>query len=57
MNTSEVGAGPLFPELLAVAPAVRLEVFGNLTIAAEEALKSIGAQIFKYHEGFIRGDV
>lgn len=49
--------GPLFPELLAIAPAVRLEVFGNLSAAAEEALKSIGAQIFKYHEGFIRGDV
>jgi len=49
--------GPLFPELLAIAPAVRMEVFGNLTHEAEEALKSIGAKIFKYHEGFIRGDV
>ncbi len=49
--------GPLFPELLAIAPAVRLEVFGSLTHEAEEALKSIGAKIFKYHEGFIRGDV
>lgn len=49
--------GPLFPELLAVAPIVRLEAFGDLTKEAEEALKSIGANIFKYHEGFIRGDV
>jgi quinol monooxygenase YgiN len=49
--------GPMFPELLAIAPIVRLEVFGNLTNEAEGALKSIGAQIFKYHEGFIRGDV
>ncbi|NHA03393.1 hypothetical protein G7092_06295 [Mucilaginibacter sp. HC2] len=49
--------GPLFPELLAIAPAVRLEVFGNLTPAAEVALRSIGAKIFKYHEGFIRGDI
>ncbi len=50
-------AGPMFPGLLAIAPIVRLEVFGNLTKSAEEALKSIGAKIFKYHEGFIRGDV
>lgn len=49
--------GPLFPELLAIAPVVRLEVFGDLTIAAEEALRSIGAKIFKYHDGFIRGDI
>lgn len=49
--------GPLFPELLAIAPIVRLEVFGNLTKEAEDALRSIGAQIFTYHEGFIRGDV
>ena len=49
--------GPLFPELLAIAPIVRLEVFGNLTKEAEDALRSIGAKIFNYHEGFIRGDV
>jgi len=55
--THLANVGPLFPELLAVAPIVRLEVFGNLTKEAEEALKSIGAQFFKYHEGFIRGDV
>ncbi|HTI94863.1 MAG TPA: hypothetical protein VL727_29945 [Puia sp.] len=48
--------GPLFPQLLAVAPVIRLEVFGNLTKEAEDALRSIGAKIFKYHEGFIRGD-
>ncbi len=49
--------GPVFPKLLAIAPVMRLEVFGNLTKEAEDALRSIGAQIFKYHEGFIRGDV
>ena len=49
--------GPLFPELLAIAPIVRLEVFGNLTKEAEDAVRSIGAQIFNYHEGFIRGDI
>jgi quinol monooxygenase YgiN len=49
--------GPRFPELLAIAPVLRLEVFGNLSKEAEEALKSIGAKIFKYQEGFIRGDV
>ncbi len=63
LNNSEAvlthlaNVGPVFPELLAVAPVVRLEVFGNLTKEAEEALKSIGAQVFNYHEGFIRGDV
>ncbi|HTI93498.1 MAG TPA: antibiotic biosynthesis monooxygenase [Puia sp.] len=55
--THLVNVGPRFPELLAIAPLVRLEVFGNLSKDAEAALKSIGAQIFKYHEGFIRGDV
>ncbi|MEJ7767149.1 MAG: antibiotic biosynthesis monooxygenase [Chitinophagaceae bacterium] len=49
--------GPMLPELLAIAPITRLEVFGNLTKEAEDALKSIGAKIFKYHEGFIRGDI
>jgi hypothetical protein len=49
--------GPLLPELLAIAPITRLEVFGNLTKEAEDAVKSIGAKIFKYHEGFIRGDI
>lgn len=49
--------GPMLPELLAVAPITRLEVFGNLTKEAEDAVKSIGATIFKYHEGFIRGDI
>jgi hypothetical protein len=49
--------GPIFPGLLAIAPVMRLEVFGNVTKEAEDALRSIGAQIFKYHEGFIRGDV
>jgi quinol monooxygenase YgiN len=38
--------GPLFPGLLAIAPAVRLEVFGNLTAAAEEALKSTMKDLF-----------
>ena len=49
--------GPMLPELLAIAPITRLEVFGNLTKEAEDAVKSIGAKIFKYHEGFIRGDI
>ena len=48
--------GPRFPELLAVAPVVRLEVFGNLTKEAADALRSIGAKIFDYHDGFIRGE-
>jgi hypothetical protein len=36
---------------------MRLEVFDNLTKEAGTAVKSIGTKIFKYHEGFIRGDV
>lgn len=48
--------GSLFPELLAIAPIVRFEVFGDLTKEAEDALRAIGAKIFKYHEGFIRQD-
>jgi len=47
---------PVFPELLAIAPIVRLEVFGNLTKDAEVALRSIGADIYQYHKGFVRGD-
>jgi hypothetical protein len=47
----------MLPELLAIAPITCLEVFGNLTKEAEDAVKSIGAKIFKYHEGFIRGDM
>src|SRR5687767_2340953 len=49
--------GPMLPELLAIAPITRLEVFGNLTKQAEDAVRSIGGTIFKYHEGFIRGDI
>lgn len=47
---------PVFPELLAIAPIVRLEVFGDLTKEAEEALRSIGADIYQSHKGFVRGD-
>ena len=47
---------PVFPELLAIAPIVRLEVFGNLTKEAEEALRSIGANIYECHKGFVRGE-
>ncbi len=49
--------GPMAQELFAIAPITRLEVFGNLTKEAEDALKSIGATIFKYFAGFIRGDL
>ncbi|MDQ3291414.1 MAG: antibiotic biosynthesis monooxygenase [Bacteroidota bacterium] len=49
--------GPMLPELLAIAPITRLEVFGNLTKEAEEAVKSLGATVLHYHAGFIRGDI
>lgn len=55
--THLANVGPMFPELLAIAPILRLEVFGDLTVEAEDALKSMGAKIFKYQEGFIRGDI
>jgi hypothetical protein len=47
---------PVFPELMATASIVRVEVFGNLTKEAEEALRSLGANIYQYHKGFVRGD-
>ena len=49
--------GSIIPELLAIAPITRLEVFGNLSKEAEEAVKALGATIFHYHAGFIRGDL
>lgn len=45
---------PVFPKLLAIAPVVRLDVFGNLTKAADDALRSLGGNIYKYHAGFVR---
>jgi quinol monooxygenase YgiN len=52
-----INVKPLLPELLAIAPYTRLEIFGNLTKAVEEALKPLGAPVFKYHGGFIRGEI
>ncbi|PSR53770.1 hypothetical protein AHMF7605_09660 [Adhaeribacter arboris] len=46
--------GPMLPELLAIAPITRFEVFGNLSKEAEEAVKALGATILPYHAGFIR---
>jgi quinol monooxygenase YgiN len=55
--THLANVGPMAQELFAIAPITRLEVFGNLTKEAEDALKSIGAAFFKYFAGFIRGDL
>jgi quinol monooxygenase YgiN len=44
-------------ESQAIITFTRLEVFGNLTKEAEAAVLSIGATIFKYQDGFIRGDI
>ncbi|WP_228466623.1 hypothetical protein [Adhaeribacter swui] len=44
----------MLPELLAVAPITRFEVFGNLSKEAAEAVQHLGATIFRYHAGFVR---
>jgi quinol monooxygenase YgiN len=41
----------------AIVTFTRLEVFGNLTKEAADAVLSIGATIFKYHGGFNRGEI
>jgi quinol monooxygenase YgiN len=41
----------------AIITFTRLEVFGNLTKEAADAVLAIGATIFKYQDGFIRGEI
>jgi quinol monooxygenase YgiN len=41
----------------AILTFTRLEIFGNLTKEAADAVSSIGATIFKYQDGFIRGEI
>ena len=52
-----VNVAPLLRELLAIATYTRLEYFGTLTKEVEEALKPSGASVFRYHGGFIRGEI
>jgi quinol monooxygenase YgiN len=48
---------PLLEELLKIVRYTRLEYYGNLTKAVEDALKPLMAPIFRYHGGFIRGEI
>jgi quinol monooxygenase YgiN len=46
--------GPSLPNLLAVAPITRVEVFGVPSDAAREALDGLGASYFPHFTGFHR---
>jgi len=46
--------GPMLPELLELAPITRFEIFGNISEELKESLKSLGPDIFSYHDGFNR---
>ena len=46
--------GPSLPELLAIAPFTRFEIFGEVTDAAREALDPLGAKYFSHLVGFER---
>lgn len=46
--------GPSLPDLLAIAPITRLEVFGTASDAARDALKDLGATHFPHLAGFDR---
>lgn len=46
--------GPTLPDLLAVAPITRVEVFGTPSDAAREALDGLGSTYFPHFAGFQR---
>ena len=46
--------GPSLPDLLAVSPITRVEVFGTPSDAAREALDGLGAVYFPHFTGFQR---
>ena len=46
--------GDVLPELLGHSDITRFEVFGNPNSQALEALKGLGARVFKYFNGFTR---
>ena len=52
--THLANVGPNLPELLAIAPITRFEVFGEVSDAAREALDPLGAQYFDHIVGFER---
>ena len=46
--------GDILPELLAYSDISRFEVYGNPNPQALEAVKSMGATVFEYFNGFTR---
>ena len=46
--------GPTLPDLLALAPITRVEVFGTPSVEAREALDGLGAAYFPHLGGFQR---
>jgi quinol monooxygenase YgiN len=46
--------GPALPDLLAIAPFTRWEVYGEVSAAAREALDPLGAKYFDHVVGFDR---
>ena len=46
--------GPSLPDLLAIAPITRFEVFGEVSDAARAELDGLGANYFAHHTGFDR---
>ncbi len=46
--------GPVLPDLMAVAPITRLEVYGAASAEAREVLAGLGAVHFAHHAGFTR---
>lgn len=46
--------GPSLPDLLAIAPITRFELFGTANEAAREAVNSLGAVHFAHYNGFQR---
>jgi quinol monooxygenase YgiN len=46
--------GPSLPDLLAIAPITRLEVFGTVSEQAREAVAQLGAKHFPHLAGFER---
>lgn len=54
MLTHLGNVGPELPNLLAIAPITRFEVFGSVSDGAKEALAPFNAVHFPHHGGFTR---
>lgn len=52
--THLANVGPSLPDLLAIAPITRLEVFGTASEQARAALAGLGAKHFPHFAGFDR---